>query len=206
MASGNFSVVISGLKELRDSINPSRINKEIAISVGLFSRQLHNEIKFGIKQTYNTDRNLDTVLIGDTSNTTQFGRNVIRGGLTYAYKPIDLAKFPYSAKPGNINPGARREGMVHSVSVRRGPAKIIYGKGHRGGFAAQNPKYKKIKTAKYGKFGTQMFERIGKPRLPLRLLFGPSLSTMALNVVIYNPSVRRYIDNFDTFIANRINI
>jgi len=189
------NISIYGLDEVKEYINPDRIKKELAIGVGLAVLQLHREIKHSIYTRYNVDQSkIDSALSGRSSSTQTTGRNFIKDGLEYRSAHTDLAKFPYTWAMGNINPGAKRQGKVHSVTVKRGTTKIVYGKEHRGGF-----------TQKNGVRGTQMFERLGKSRLPLRLLFGPSVVQMVNTVYDYDPKVKEVLNNLEqTIIDNFI--
>lgn len=189
----NFKVEIYGLEDLKISLDGQRINKKIAQGVGLFTKQLHGELKFEIAKKYNVPHNLDSVLMNKSTSQVTFGKNVIESGLVYKYKPVDLAKFPYSWEMGNIPPlPKKRQGRVHSVAVRRGGKKVVYGKSKHGGF-----------TQKNGRHGTQMFERIGRERKPLRLLFGPSLTEM-VSRSLNSDGVKRTMNELERYIIEVI--
>lgn len=101
--------------------------------------------------------------------------NTLVGTLTYRQVYSDLSKFPTTYKWGNINPNAKRPGRVHTTTVVRNRARVVYGKSHRGGFM---PRSKGGNVLRYGRHGSQMFERKSDSRLPLRLLLGPNTSIM----------------------------
>lgn len=206
MSVDNFRVKVEGLEELQSSLNLNRINKEVSTGVGLFARKLHSELRFSIKQKYNMGKNpksLDSVLVGNSTSTQQFGRNVIIGGLTYVHIPIGLAKFPYGWFWGNINkPPAKRKGRVHYSQVKRGNTTIVYGKEHRGGFVPIREGGAVVLQNGH----SNMLERKGPGPKPLRLLFGPSLANMAFNALRTDPAVLRSLDNLDNFVAENIKL
>lgn len=89
----------------------------------------------------------------------------VEGSITFSNIPKNLATFPYSWEWGNIPPLPKKhEGKVHSVSVRKGKIKVVYGKYRYGGFTINN-----------GSYGMQMFERTSKQKYPIKLVFGPSV-------------------------------
>lgn len=189
------NISIYGLDEIKEYINPNRINKELAIGVGLAVLQLHRDLKSSVFTRYNVDQaKIEAALVGKVAKTQTTGKNFIHNGLEYRSGHTDLAKFPYTKALGNINPGAKRQGQVHTVSVKRGNAKIVYGKEHRGGFTQRN-----------GRYGVQMFERKSKARFPLRLLFGPSIVTMINTAYEYDPKVKESLNSLEqTIIDNFI--
>jgi hypothetical protein len=195
MVRGNINIEIDGLSDLVATLNPKRINSDIAKGLGLATKTLHATLKHSISQTYNTSHNLDSVLVGKSISNVTFGKNIIESGLEYRYRPVDLAKFDYTWEMGNIPPlPKKRQGRVHSVTVKRASGrKIVYGKSGNGGFTQKNSRY-----------GTQMFERMGKERKPLRLLFGPSLTDMVLKSLDTDPKVKKSLDAITDYIIEVI--
>jgi hypothetical protein len=206
MAVSNFRVEIKGLKELQDSLNLNRVNKEVATAVGLYTRKLHSELRFAIKQMYRTDElpnpNLDSVLLGNASETRKFGKNIIVGGLEYRWKSTGLAKFRHSSFIGNINTGAKRKGRVQKVQVRRGITKIVYGREHRGGFIPTDKDGRYLKQAGH----INMYERLGRSRFPVRILWSNSLAKMADMALREDKTVQQSLANLESYIAERINL
>ncbi len=183
----------SGLDEIKDFINPNRINKQLAIGVGIAVKQLHRSLVHATYTRYNIEQSkIENSLVGGFASNQRAGRGFILDGLTYRSGYRDLAKFPYTKEWGKINRGY---GFVHSVTVVRGQTRVVYGKDHRGGFTARN-----------GSYGIQMFERTTNARYPLRLLFGPSIVDMLLTSFNYSPEVRQSLDTFEQTIANNINL
>lgn len=189
------NISIYGLDEVKEYINPDRIKKELSIGVGLAVLQLHSALKTSVYAKYNVKQDkIESALVGKVAMTQTTGRNFILNGLEYRSSHTDLAKFPYTKALGNINLGAKRPGMVHTVSVRRGSAKVVYGKDHRGGFTQRN-----------GRYGVQMFERKSKARFPLRILFGPSVVQMLNTSFEHDPKVKAVLNNLEqTIIDNFI--
>jgi len=186
-------VEIYGLADLKESLEGKKLKRDIPKGIGSATKTIHSALKFELAQKYNVSHNLDSVLVGKSVSNVTFGKNVMEGGLVYRWKPVDLAKFPYSWEWGNIPPlPKKRKGKVHSVAVRRGSKKVVYGKSNHGGF-----------TQKNGYFGTQMFERVSRERKPLRLLFGPSLSEMASRS-LDSPKVTKAIDDLVEYIIEVI--
>ena len=184
-------IEIKGLDALKNSINVNRINKEIAIGVGRAILLIHSELKSSVERAYRTPGSLDSVLIGKSASTQQLGANIIRGGLAYANKPINLAAYNVDFYKGNIPPlPKRREGTVHVVEIVRGRRKIVYGKTNRGGFI---PRTASGSIVRFGKKGV-MLERLGKSRYPVRTLYGPSLSDM-VGYVWDTPRVRAAVNS-----------
>ncbi len=192
----NFKADLQGLEELKQSLNTARIPKQVALGVGIALKELNSTIEHAVAIRYKTTKPLSSVLVGKSASNVAFGKNVIRGGLEYKFVPIDLSKF-HSPPPvfGNINPGAKRKGFVHYAEVLRGRRKVVLGKDHRGGFIPKG-----YRTA----HGEQMFERMSKARLPLRVLYAPTLSQMASNVVNNDNAVIYAMNNIAETIANEI--
>lgn len=195
-------IEIEGLEVVKTSLNMNRISTQIAKGMGIAALKLHKEISHAVFTRYKTSKSLDSVLVGKSSSVTTFGKGILQNSLEYKFVPIDLSKFfSPPAQLGNINAGATRMGWIHSVEVIRGRRQISYGKGHRGGFI---PRTESGVLFRNSRFGSQMFERIGRARLPLRVLYAPTLSQMA-NYVVNNDSRVIYIQNqMPEIIANEI--
>ncbi len=189
------NISIYGLDEIKEYINPNRINKELAIGVGLAVLQLHRDLKSSVYTRYNVDQaKIEAALVGKVAKTQTTGKNFIKDGLEYRSGYTDLAKFPYTKALGNINPGAKRDGPVHVVSIKRGGYKLLRGKQSRGGFSAPN----KTKP----QYGIQMFERQSKARFPLRILFGPSIVTMLNIAYEYDPKIKESLNRLENTIID----
>ena len=197
-----LSIEISGLKELTANLDQKQLKKGVAIGIGQAVKGLHRELSFAVKQRYNAPRSVDSVLIGGKQSTTKFGLSIIESGLQYRFKAEDMSKFPYIYYMGNINP-ANRQGPVHEVEIVKGRRKIVYGKEHRGGFV---PRKKGRRATTFGKFGAQMFERTSRKKLPVRTLYGPSVTHMIANVFEHDSNVQRYKDKLIDIIAAELPI
>lgn len=194
-----YSLKIEGLEELRDSL--SKIPKGLATGIGLAAANLETSLRFDLTTMYHiSESRFNNALIGSrTRSTIARGKNVIESGIEFRQIYTDLAKFPYTWQMGNIPPLPKKhQGKVHSVSIRRGTVKVVYGKYNHGGFTIPN-----------GQYGTQMFERIGKGRYPLHILFGPSI----LNLVDWNtkrpetlPSCSKALNGMTQLIADNLNL
>jgi hypothetical protein len=197
----DFKVNIEGLKELISSVAPDKLNRQITTGIRDIANDLNRELNKGVRQRYAFNKNLNSVIIGGGARITSTGNN-IQATLSYEYKYNDLSQFPYS--PHEILNGY----AVHSATVLRGQSKIVNGKSGNGGFVPRkSPKNGSISwKARDGK--TRMFERIGAKRLPLRVLYGPSLTQMANNVLLTNPTteISDITENLDTLLAEKIQL
>lgn len=213
-----FKADIYGLNELKDYIDTPKMLKRVAPVIGTATLQLHGALKSSVFNSHQHPKSLDSVLVGKSTSTISFGKNVIESGLVYKYKPVDLGKFSPTWEWGNIN-AARRQGRVHSVVVRRDGRKVVHGKDHRGGFipkkrndsTVRKYNYKSQELSKYNpnKYGAQMFERTTNKRFPLRLLFGPSLSQLAERafnngLAGKDKTVQAAIDNLELTIIDKV--
>jgi hypothetical protein len=206
LTKSNFSANISGLEDLKASLDGKKLSKDVALGLGQAMLSLHSALSFEVAKRYNVRSSgkpvLDSILIGKTKSTIAFGQKSVEASLTYKYIPRDLSKFPYTWEWGNINPGARRKGQVHSVAVKRNQSKIVYGLNHLGGFV---PKYRDGSVKRFEKYGAQMFERDGPDKYPIHLLFGPSLSDMTEYVFDSRlGKVGEALDNIESFISEQI--
>lgn len=192
----NFKISIQGLEQLKLSLDKKELDRKLIPEIGLSILKLHNALKFAVKENYTIDRSLDSVLKGGSKSNTILGNNLISTSLEYNYKPIDLSKFPYTYVPGP------RGGSVHSVTIKRGVTKIVRGKSRQGGFVPRDRSGKVYRNA----FGAQMFERIGKSRFPLRVLFGPSLSQMAAKMFDTDSNVHRVEDEITQNLLNILDL
>jgi hypothetical protein len=192
----NFKISIQGLDQLKLSLDRKELDRKLIPEIGLSVLKLHNVLKFAVKENYTIDKSLDTVLKSFSKSNVVLGTNLISAGLEYNYKPIDLSKFPYSFVPGP------RGGKIHSVTIKRGSTKIVHGKSRQGGFVPRSNSGKVYRNA----FGAQMFERIGRSRLPLRVLFGPSLSQMAAKMFDTNSNVARVEEEISQNLLNILDL
>ena len=205
MASPYQDVKVSGLEDVRKLLDGQRVTKELKLKVSALVTGLHSDIRKEVFTRYKIDQTkLDSALVGGSiSNTTQ-GSNIIKSGFIYKHKPTPLAQFFSSAELGNINAGASRQGLVHSVEISRGRQSIVYGREHRGGFIPVNrvattikgkkPIYKKVLTSK--PLRANMYERKSSKARPLRLLFSPSPAQLVERVYLHSPFIQKRVDEF----------
>ena len=200
----DFKFTVTGLKELVSAFGSDKVNKQIATGITDIANKLNTELGIGVLQRYAYNKPLDSVLRGKGAVVWQ-SKNHITATLTYDYKPIDLSQFPYS--PHEIP----NRYATHSASVLRGQSRVVHGKSGNGGFVPRKgPNHStspnKAWLARNGK--TRMFERTGRPRLPLRVLYGPSLTQMANTVLTVKPTkgISAITDNLDTLLVNRLDL
>ncbi len=202
MAGANFKLNIQGLEELKNSFEAGELSKKFVSAIGSTMLAINSELGFAVKQSYNIgSRSLDDVRVNKTSIIYQTGQNVITGSLEYKFKAIDLSKFPYTYVPGSSG----RFAFVFSTSILRGVTKVVRGKTGRGGFV---PRCKSGKVYR-SSHGAQMFERAGQPRLPLRVLYGPTLSQMAsktydIEIASNSSKLNSLITSFENQLADTI--
>ena len=187
----NFKIEIEGLEQLREAINPKYIKKDIAVGVGLAALQLHSALSFAVHSRYNISTSLDSVFANKSSSTREVGKDIIRNDLIYNYRSVNLARFFSSSYIGNINPNAKRPGVVHRVTVVRGRERVSFGYNYFGGFIPKGHRY--------------MLERNTKAKYPIHPLTAPSLSRMAEIMYDYDPKVREVKDNMIEILAAEIN-
>jgi len=168
----SLSIEIDGLDDLLAEFQPGKgkATKRVAHSMSASMLELDTAIRGAVNSKFAYDKKLKLLHKSFKSSST-----VLEGTLQYKFSYLDLSKFPTTWEMGNINAGARRQGRVHSTEVVRGRPKIIKGRSHHGGFLLLN---KRGNPKRFGRHGTQMVERIGDSKLPLRLLLGPSTHTM----------------------------
>jgi len=197
----NFYIEIKGLKELKDSLNPNRIRKEIAVGVGQAATVIHNELRSAVIRAYSSPNDINSVWVGRKATAQNLGKSVIQSNLQYRVKYSDLSKFPYTYAEGNLTAGKKRTGMVHTVEIVRGRKVVVFGKSNRGGFVPR-----KNGRAILTSHGAQMFERMSDKRKPLRLLIGPSLTQKITHVYYSDPKVQIAKDKAADIIAEFIKL
>ena len=195
----SLTINSAALLELKESINPDRINKQLAIGISLAVKELHSVLKHEVFARYNAPNDLDKA-ISLSVNNQQAGRGFIRDGITYVGRTTDLSRFPYSWEMGNINSWASKQGKVHSVSVVRGSPKILYGKLHFGGFIIKSPSGQNVMVERSQR-ATWLSKGV---RAPLHTLYTLSLVDMANIMLLYNPNVQRSLDNFEKTIMDNL--
>jgi hypothetical protein len=196
----NLSVDVYGLNEIQEYINPKRINKELAIGVGIAVLQLHNTLKTEIFQRYNVPNNITTALVGGISPPT-LGRNSILSGLNYKDTPQDLSRFPYTPAYQN----RKKRGQVFETTVVRGQTKVVHGKYGYGGFVAP----RRGETKGGPTYSLFMYERKQKAtwlskgvRAPFRIIQTLTLVDMVNIALIYNPKVKVELNKLEQTIIN----
>lgn len=198
----NISYInIKGLDSLRESLNPKRIQKDVAIGVGRAALLIHSELRGAIQRQYKAPHSLDSVLIGKANETREFGRNVIKGGLSYRQQSINLAQYMNGVQPtlGNIPPLPKlRQGWVHTVEIKRGNRKVVYGKKNLGGFTPRDAKGTLVR--KNGR--AIMLERDGDKKYPVHQLFGPTVAALAMRMYDTDPQVQKAKDKAAEVIFN----
>lgn len=201
-----YSPGIEGLEELQELLNPKNLEKKLAIATASVVWKLHSALRFEVNNRYalKEKKSIDSVLLHKSSSSVKAGKNFLEFGLEYKDVPIDLSKFRYSWEWGNINDPVKREGRVHSVEVVRGKEKTLYGKLHFGGFVPRKGKNAEGKIYR-NRFGGQMFERDEKTRLPLHVLFGPSLANQIEFIYDTNyGQVGKVKENLTQFISDEM--
>ena len=195
MANPRVNLSPYGLEEIKEYLNPSRINKGIAIGVHDAVLQIHDALRSAVARKYTFRDSLDTALVGRSISNVEIGKNFIRNGLQYVDKQKDLSKFPYTL--GAII----RNGTIHNVEVVRGRSKRLRGRSGQGGFV---PRKKGAPPTRFGFKGeTQMFERIGRSRYPLRLLLAPSLSDAATRMYDTDKQVQQVLQHVEETILDK---
>ena len=200
MSAPIFKAEVYGLQEIEEWGAKGKLEKSLAQGVGFAVLSLHKQLALEVKNEYNTRGSLDKVLIGKAGSIVKSGKNFIEAGLEYRTVYRDLSKFSPKWYWGNINDNTTRQGRVHTVEVRRGKRQIVYGKRHLGGFMPRN---KSGTPKRIYRGGTQMFERLGRSKIPLQLLLGPSLSMMAKRTFDGNKNMKKHIDALESLIIEK---
>jgi hypothetical protein len=183
---------INGLELLQEALNPKRIKKDISLGVGRAALAIHSELRLAVQRHYRAPGDLDSVLIGKAAKVQDFGRNVIRGELSYSQPSINLSRYMNRLRPikGNIGPGDKvHDGWVHFVEIIRGRIKVVYGKTNRGGFTPRRADGSLARLGRQGK--AIMFERTSEKRYPIKPLFGPTLAALAMHMYDHDTKVHQ---------------
>lgn len=197
-----LSIKLTGLDDLRETLGVERIKKQVAVGIAEVARSYHSELRFAVVQRYKiTSREVDNLLIGNTSNVAQFGKNILRGGISYKEKTKSLGNFLDSIYWGNLpeKEGNPRKGFVHTVEIIRGRKVIVYGKYKQGGFIPRT------KDGRHPK-GRVFLERISDARYPLRVLTPVNITNLLSYASRTNPKLREIETNFDLIIAKRLDL
>ena len=180
-------VEIFGLEDIRKELAPSRISSILAKNTNNYVLTVHNVLKSTLRQNYNSKyASLDTVLVGRSDSDTKQGKNFIKAGLEYKFKPVRLitmldSTYLGNTAPNRLNPRVpRKRGKVAVVKIGR-IAKPTIGKLGFGGF--------RISKNNTG----QLAERLTQSRFPYHILFAPSLASL-VSYNLENPRVKKAID------------
>lgn len=196
MANGNFiSFDIQGLQALRESINPDRISKEVAVGIGKAAITLQSELSSAISRRYAiSPSQFRAALPYKGVSQQQVGKNIINYSFALQDKPINLVKYISDITWGNIPPEPKlHKGKVHSVIIRKGQQKIVYGKYKQGGFTIKG--------------GTVMVERTSPGRnAPLRVMYGPNIVDMANWVLENDTKVQQTFFNLSDVVMGNITL
>jgi len=182
------SASIEGVNELLNTIDPVHAASSVLATMDSILTRLDRALKQSVSSKFTARNSLNLL-----AQSVHVEGNSIVGTLNYEHQYSDLSKFPTTWVMGNINSGARRQGRVHTTTVVRGKPHTIVGRSHHGGFLLLD---KGGRPKKYGRHGTQMVERIGSKKLPLRLLLGPSTFTMINWSFRKDPKIAAAITNF----------
>jgi hypothetical protein len=192
---------INGLELLQEALNPKRIKKDISLGVGRAALAIHSELRLAVQRHYRAPGDLDSVLIGKAAKVQDFGRNVIKGELSYSQPSINLSRYMNRLRPikGNIGPGDKvHDGWVHFVEIIRGRIKVVYGKTNRGGFTSRDAKGNLVRRYRQDSEGNNigpgrsiMLERQSSKRLPVKPLFGPTLAALAMHMYDHDTKVHQ---------------
>jgi hypothetical protein len=177
-----MTVKIEGLEELLKALEGTSLTMSFKkASVG-FSKEVKDNLAFLVNERYAISKSeLSKSFLGKSENVNGSSLTI---QLDYQHNPTTLGARYNSRFWGNINPGAKREGQVHLVQVRRGNKLISYGREQRGGFMSPNKAVK----------GQNMYERIGKSRKSLRLLFTMSAAQATEQVFLKNKDFDNYLN------------
>jgi len=199
----NLSLSIFGLDDIKEYLNPDRINKSLAIGVGEAVLQLHNALRTSVFQRYERPNDLNKALIRRNS-IAETGRGFIKDGLLYKDTSTNMASFPYTPtiqsrlhplnlnkEWGNLYESKPKKGLVHSASVVRRQTKVIHGKYKKGGFVVR----------KSGK--VVMLQRISQERYPVKGVYGLNLIDMALIRLASDNTVKHTLDRLELAILER---
>lgn len=198
----SFQIKTLGLGKLEKDLAPTRIKKQVALAIGESVLEFHNILENSISKAYNAPNKLGSVLVGNSISTETKGRNIIKSGLEYKFKPIPLVKFPFverevPADAGFLTHGDKGKGwrvqkknyaLGVFVSVKKGAGKRVKGRKGYGGFylnpARRNTGDKPWQVSKNHRRGIYEREQADTwkglfNRNKLTVLFAPSLSQMA---------------------------
>lgn len=186
---------IYGLSEIKEYINPKRINKALAQGVGLAVLQIHSALRESVSARYTRPNDVNKALVRK-AGLTETGKGFIKSGLEYKSPLVPLTRNVTDITKGNLREEKPRKGMVHSVTIKRGSQKKSHGKHGFGGFT-QRVNGRLV-----------MFERkqkatwIGKERAPLRVMFAPNVTDKINIMLSHDANVKRVIDKVENIILD----
>jgi hypothetical protein len=196
-------VTIEGLSDIRQVLDPKRIDKAVALAFNATMFTLHDDIKRTLRARYEvTDNQIEAVRAGKTHSDIKSGTNVLERGLSYNYKYRGLGSFQDGWFFGNINSGKRFQGTVFRVKVSKKNPKIAYGRTGRGGFIPMSQRGA-LKRNKFG--GFNMYERTSDKRYPLKILFAPAISQM-IGYITTNEFMEKHANNLQKYLGDLLDV
>ena len=219
----SFQVDILGLKEFKEIITQTKLDKSLAFTIGSTARGVHSALRSGIVQRYTVKTDLNSVLIGRrTTSDVNFGKNIVEKGLQYEFKPLALTKFNVSEI--KVSPVENyffdrtknrwvRKGWAKAATaevLRHTGYKVVTGRRGYGGFLLKS-NYGNIKRGVYERKQQATWRLFPNKdtkgiRALITPLYGPSLSQMAEYIYNNDPygDVDNIVNKLDTIIFNSI--
>lgn len=170
--------------EIQGLFDGKRLDKVFKQELSLLTPLLDRAIKNRTLEVY--EANKSKLEASSKISKVENINNVFRTSILYRHKPVGLASMFSFAEWGNINFPNKRQGRVHTVTVKKNTPKISTGYEHRGGFIPRERVKGKFRKQKQFLNSNStlikkknMYERTGADRLSkLRLLFAPSPAQM----------------------------
>jgi len=230
MTTRNLSVRLEGLDILLEELSTKRISKQLAQGVDHATSSLKESIRLSVLSYYNTSsEEIDSVLLRKSSSSATRGRNIIKSGLEYKFKPKPLSSFPLREstvsvesrfmiprKSAGNNLIKKTTAKAVSVSVRKGRFKTVAGKHGFGGFLQKRgtSKWAAIQGGRVSSFPKGIYERKQDAtwkvepfdRAPITRLFGPSVTDMIDNRLRFDPLLKNTVDNFDLLLGKFVTL
>lgn len=193
-----FQLKIEGIKELQGALSDESFRSRFLPEFGYLVSSFHNQLSREVQKQYNTNRRLDSVLVGGLT-VRSMGKRLVTGEIKYWSKPLPLAEFAQLGKA--VNPAGyflatkgkyaftkfiERQKPVNEidVTVRRGVTKVLRGKSGRGGYFVANKKHLAMRKQQQTFKTLPSESNPAGERAPSDILFTLGLAAMAENVFV----------------------
>lgn len=191
-----FTLQLRGIKEFQKALANEDFAARFAPEFGYLISSFHNQLNKEVQQRYNTNRRLDSVLVGGLT-ARSVNKRLISGEIKYWSKALPLAEF--ATLGATVTPSGyflatkgkyafqkfiERQKPVNeiNVTIRRGQTRVVRGRMGRGAYFVANKKH--LAMRKQDRTFTTLPSEANPQgvRAPSDILFTLGLAGMAENV------------------------